>query len=140
MEAWGKTGSEEISFNGGGVHDVAQVALSSFIDNEDKNFRLFNHVIEQQNEIDMLESQVQSLHAEEKHYTHKVGIGREKTRQTMENLESRFKETQVESQFDCSNVELFIPSRKGSRVVLAHTTIAFPSNSPASCRIAVSHK
>ncbi len=87
--AWDKTNSateEEIS---GGVHDAAaQVALTSLMENEDKNFRLFNHVIEQHNEIEMLESQVQSLQAEERLYTHKVGAGRRQNKQTFETIQS----------------------------------------------------
>ncbi len=118
MEAWDKTSSEEeVS---GGVHDVtAQVALSSFMENEDKNFRLYNHVIEQHNEIEILESQVQSLHAEERLYTHKVGAGREQNKQRMENIQSHLKATQVQSSqsdYYYSNIIVFLSV---SRVVAA---------------------
>ncbi len=96
MEALGKkSGGEEDVNDGIDEGDVEQEELSTFKEKEDQNFRLSNHVIEQQNEIEILENQVQSLHDEEKHYTHKVGAEREQNRQTMENLDSRIQSIQV---------------------------------------------
>ncbi len=125
MEALGKTSSEEEEEVNNGVHDdVEQEVLSTFKEKEDKKFRLFNHVIEQQNEIEMLESQVQLLHDEEQHYTYKVGAGREQNRQTMENLESRGKSIQVRShQSDYSNIYNALLSSRFMKTAAAPTVV-----------------
>ncbi len=128
MEALGKTSSEEEDEKvNDGVHDdVEQEALLTFKEKEDQHFRLFNHVIEQQNEIEMLEGQVQSLRDEEKHYTYKVGAGREQSRQTMENLESRVKSIQVQfHQSDYSNIYNTLLSSRFMKTAAAVPTVVF---------------
>ena len=51
-----------------GISDIDEL-VTTFIQNEDQNFSLFNYVNEQNNELEKLEEQIQSLHEEELKYT-----------------------------------------------------------------------
>lgn len=55
-----------------GITDINEL-VNTFIANEDQNFSLFNYVNEQNNEIEKLEEQMQSLHEEENKYQAESG-------------------------------------------------------------------
>jgi uncharacterized membrane protein YgcG len=76
-----------------GISDIDEL-VTTFIQNEDQNFSLFNYVNEQNNEVEKLEEQIQVLHEEEHKYTQESGDDVHQHKQLLKDLESKLQSTE----------------------------------------------
>jgi|MDTB01.3.fsa_nt_gb DNA repair exonuclease SbcCD ATPase subunit len=76
-----------------GITDINEL-VNTFIANEDQNFSLFNYVNEQNNEIEKLEEQMQSLHEEENKYQAESGEDVNQHKKLLNDLAQRLKSTE----------------------------------------------
>jgi len=77
-----------------GITDVDKL-VSTFIQNEEQNFSLFNFVNEQNNEIERLEEQIQKLREEEDKYAQESGDDVDQHKQLLHDLENRLHHTET---------------------------------------------
>lgn len=80
-----------------GITDVDKL-VTTFIRNEEQNFSLFNFVNEQNNELEKLEEQIQTLHDEEEKYTQESGDDANQHKQLLNDLESRLQGTEASAE------------------------------------------
>jgi len=76
-----------------GISDV-DTLVTTFIQNEEQNFSLFNFVNEQNNELEKLEEQIQQLKEEEIKYTQESGDDTTQHKQLLHELASRLQQTE----------------------------------------------
>ena len=71
-----------------GITDIDQL-VTTFIQNEEQNFSLFNFVNEQNNDVEKLEEAIQQLHEEEAKYTQESGDDASQHKQLLVDLETK---------------------------------------------------
>ena len=76
-----------------GITDIDRL-VSTFIENEEQNFSLFNFVNEQNNELEKLEEQIQQLREEEVKYTQESGEDIHQHKQLLSDLEKKLQLTE----------------------------------------------
>mmetsp|Transcript_25259 Transcript_25259/g.80308 ORF Transcript_25259/g.80308 Transcript_25259/m.80308 type:complete len:339 (+) Transcript_25259:1-1017(+) len=77
-----------------GITEVDKL-VTTFIQNEEQNFSLFNFVNEQNNELEKLEEQIQQLHEEEEKYTQESGDDVNQHKQLLKDLETRLQNSEA---------------------------------------------
>lgn len=80
-----------------GITDIDKL-VSTFIENEEQNFSLFNFVNEQNNEIEKLEEQIQQLREEEVKYTQESGEDIHQHKQLLSDLEKKLQITETSAE------------------------------------------
>jgi len=80
-----------------GISDIDQL-VKLFIKNEDHNFSLFNYVNEQNNEIERLEEQINTLREEERKFTQESGVDVDHQQQILRELEQKLQFTEGTSE------------------------------------------
>jgi hypothetical protein len=101
-------------FSATGITDIEEL-VTTFIKNEDHNFSLFNYVNEQNNEIEKLEEQIQSLRDEEQKYAMESGDNFQEHKQVLNELEDKLQTTDSMAEkyeIRCQDLQRVIESLK----------------------------
>jgi hypothetical protein len=97
-----------------GISDVEEL-VRTFIKNEDHNFSLFNYVNEQNNEIEKLEEQIQTLREEERKFAQESGEDVNQHKQVLKELEAKLQTTESMAEkyeLRCQDLQRVIESLK----------------------------
>ena len=97
-----------------GITDIEEL-VRTFIKNEDHNFSLFNYVNEQNNEIEKLEEQIQTLREEERKFAVESGEDFHQHKQILKELENKLLSTDSMAEkyeIRCQDLQRVIESLK----------------------------